>query len=59
MKKNLRLMFQDKAGFGRINKLKRCWSRKGVRPSVPCHRVREYSYAYDLPVVKRRKNCDS
>ena len=39
-------MFQDEAGFGRINKPKRCWCRKGVRPSVPCHHIREYRYAY-------------
>ena len=39
-------MFQDEAGFGRINKPKYCWSEKGVRPSVPCHHIREYRYAY-------------
>jgi putative transposase len=39
-------MFQDEAGFGRINKPKYCWARKGVRPSVPCHHIREYRYAY-------------
>lgn len=39
-------MFQDEAGFGRINKPKRCWCRKGLRPSVPCLHVREYQYAY-------------
>jgi putative transposase len=39
-------MFQDEAGFGRINKPKRCWCRKGKRPSVPCHPIREYRYAY-------------
>ena len=39
-------MFQDEAGFGRINKPKYCWCIKGVRPSVPCHHVREYRYAY-------------
>ena len=44
--KNFRLMFQDEAGFGRINKPKRCWCGDGIRPSVPCHRVREYMYAY-------------
>lgn len=44
--RKLRLMFQDEAGFGRINKPKRCWCKKGLRPNVPCHRVREYSYAY-------------
>ena len=39
-------MFQDEAGFGRINKPKYCWSPKGIRPSVPCHHIREYMYAY-------------
>lgn len=39
-------MFEDEAGFGRINKPKYCWCRKGVRPSVPCHHIREYRYAY-------------
>ena len=39
-------MFQDEAGFGRINKPKYCWAEKGVRPSVPCHHIREYRYAY-------------
>ena len=44
--KTVRLMFQDEAGFGRINKPKYCWSEKGIRPSVPCHHIREYRYAY-------------
>lgn len=39
-------MFQDEAGFGRINKPKRCWAPKGTRPTVPCHHIREYRYAY-------------
>jgi transposase len=39
-------MFQDEAGFGRINKPKYCWCFKGIRPSVPCHHIREYRYAY-------------
>ena len=39
-------MFQDEAGFGRINKTKFCWCKKGGRPSVPCHHIREYRYAY-------------
>ncbi len=41
-----RIMFQDEAGFGRINKPKRCWCTKGIRPTVPCHHIREYVYAY-------------
>ena len=43
---NVRLMFQDEAGFGRINKPKYCWCFPGLRPSVPCHHIREYRYAY-------------
>lgn len=39
-------MFQDEAGFGRINKPKYCWCQKGHRPNVPCHHIREYRYAY-------------
>jgi putative transposase len=39
-------MFQDEAGFGRINKPKYCWVQKGIRPSVPCHHIREYKYLY-------------
>ena len=39
-------MFQDEAGFGRINKSKYCWCAKNVRPSVPCHHIREYRYVY-------------
>lgn len=39
-------MFQDEAGFGRINKPKACWCPQGERPSVPCHHIREYRYAY-------------
>ena len=39
-------MFQDEAGFGRINKPKRCWCPAGVRPVTPCHHIREYRYAY-------------
>lgn len=44
--RKVRLMFQDEAGFGRINKPKYCWCEKGVRPSVPCHHIREYRYAF-------------
>ena len=44
--KRFRLMFQDEAGFGRINKPKRCWYGDKIRPTIPCHRIREYMYAY-------------
>lgn len=49
-------MFQDEAGFGRINKPKRCWSKKGVRPCVPCHHIREYMYAYGAVEPKTGEN---
>jgi len=39
-------MFQDEAGFGRINKPKYCWCKKGKRPTVPCRHIREYRCAY-------------
>lgn len=39
-------MFQDEAGFGRINKPKNCWCERGMRPNVPCHHIREYMYAF-------------
>ena len=44
--RKVRLMFQDEAGFGRINKPKYCWCMKGDRPSVPCSHIREYRYVY-------------
>ena len=39
-------MFEDEAGFGRINKPKYCWCFPELRPTVPCHHIREYRYAY-------------
>lgn len=41
-------MFQDEAGFGRINKPRYCWCFPGLRPSVPCHHIREYRYVYGV-----------
>lgn len=47
-------MFQDEAGFGRINKPKYCWCKKGERPCVPCHHIREFQYVYSAvePLTK-------
>ncbi|HEM3178694.1 TPA: IS630 family transposase, partial [Streptococcus suis] len=42
----VRLMYQDEAGFGRISKLGSCWSPKGYRPHVASHHIREYRYCY-------------
>lgn len=50
-------MFQDEAGFGRINKPKYCWCEKGSRPSVPCHHIREYRYVYGAVEPLSGKSC--
>ena len=50
-------MFQDEASFGRINKPKYCWCIKGVRPSVPCHHIREYRYAYGAVEPSTGESC--
>ena len=42
----VKLMFMDEAGFGRISKPNACWCAPGIRPCVPCHHIREYRYAY-------------
>ncbi|MBS6063844.1 MAG: hypothetical protein KH972_08235 [Peptostreptococcaceae bacterium] len=49
-------MFQDEACFGRINKPKYCWCRKGIRPQVPCHHIREYRYTYGAVEPKTGEN---
>ena len=53
----VRLMFQDEAGFGRINHPKYCWCEKGIRPSVPCHHIREYRYAYGAVEPLTGESC--
>ena len=45
-KSQIRLMFMDEASFGRISERSYCWCPDGIRPIVPCHRVREYMYAF-------------
>lgn len=44
--RTVRLMFEDEAGFGRINKPKHCWCNNRVRPCVPYHHIREYRYVF-------------
>ena len=39
-------MFEDEASFGRISTPRYCWCEKGIRPRVPCHRIREYRHVY-------------
>ena len=50
-------MFQDEAGFGRINKPKYCWCKKGIRPAVPCHHIREYRYVYGAVEPLTGESC--
>lgn len=50
-------MFQDEAGFGRINRPKYCWCKNGIRPTVPCHHIREYRYAYGAVEPLTGENC--
>jgi len=45
-KATIRLMFEDEAGFGRINAPSSCWAPSGIRPVVPCQMVREYMQVY-------------
>ena len=42
----IRLMFQDEACFGRINKTRRCWAPVKIRPDTLHQVVREYTYVY-------------
>ncbi len=44
--RQVRLMFQDEARFGRINDPRRCWAPRGFRPEVGRQIVREYTYAF-------------
>lgn len=44
--RQVRLMFQDEARFGRINDPRRCWAPPGMRPEVGMQIVREYTYAF-------------
>ena len=50
-------MFQAEAGFGRINKPKYCWSKRGIRLSVPCHHIQEYRYAYGAVEPLTGESC--
>ena len=43
---NVRLMFEDEAGFGRITDPASCWAPPKTRPTVPFLRIREYKNMY-------------
>jgi hypothetical protein len=44
--KQLRIMFQDEARFGRITDPRRCWAPKGIRPTVKKQFIRQYTYLF-------------
>lgn len=44
--RRIRLMFQDEARFGRMVRIRRCWSPAPARPVVPNGYEREFVYVY-------------
>jgi hypothetical protein len=44
--RRVRLMFQDEARFGRMVRIRRCWSPAPARPVVPNGYEREFVYVY-------------
>jgi hypothetical protein len=42
----MRLMFQDKARFGRLSDTRYCWARRPMRPLVKAMLIHQYTYAY-------------
>lgn len=56
MYEEVMLMFGDEAGFGRINKPKRCLCPKGIRPVVPCLHIRQYRYTFGAVEPKKGRS---
>jgi transposase len=50
--RNLRIMFADKARFGRMNRPRPCWAPIGTRPEVAAQLIREYIYLYGAVAPK-------
>lgn len=44
--RQLRVMFQDEARFGRISDTRRCWCPRPVRPVCQAMVTQQYTYAY-------------
>jgi putative transposase len=44
--KDVRIMFQDEAIFGRIGKVYKCWALTKLRPSVYQQKIRQYKYLF-------------
>ena len=39
-------MFQDESSFGRITQVLKCWAKKGARPQILYHQIREFRYLF-------------
>jgi len=44
--RKIRIMFCDESSFGMISDNGRCWAPPGIRPHVPRHFIRNYTYDY-------------
>ncbi|MGQ0711789.1 MAG: IS630 family transposase [Rhodoferax sp.] len=44
--KEIKLMFQDEARFGRISDVRRCWAPKPMRPLCQAMLTHEYTYVF-------------
>lgn len=42
----VRLFFEDEARFGRMNKIQRCWTLRGLQVKVKQQQIREFIYAF-------------
>lgn len=42
----MRLLFQDEARFGRMVRIRRCWSPSPLRPTVDNGYERQFVYVY-------------
>jgi hypothetical protein len=44
--RSVRIMFQDEARFGRMVRIRRCWSPAPLRPMVDNGYERQFTYVY-------------
>jgi len=52
-----RMMFQDEARFGRMNRIYYCWAPKGQRPQSNYQLVREFRYVYGAVSPGDGRSC--
>ena len=49
--RQVRIMFQDEARFGRLPVIRSAWAPPGVRPNVKAAIEREFRYVYGASVL--------